>query len=81
MRNDASYAAVIEALGAGQADVAWMPAFAYVIAHARYGAEVKLQVVRSVYHSSGEYPELVGVTLSGENGSAERGVGNETGIR
>jgi ABC-type phosphate/phosphonate transport system substrate-binding protein len=43
-----SYAAVIQALGSGQADVAWMPAFAYVIAHARYGAEAKLQVVRSV---------------------------------
>ena len=43
-----SYAAVIQALGSGQADVAWMPAFAYVIAHARYGAEAKLQVVRSL---------------------------------
>lgn len=42
-----SYAAVIQALGTAQADVAWMPAFAYVIAHARYGAEAKLQVVRS----------------------------------
>ncbi len=42
-----SYAAVIQALGAGQADVAWMPAFAYVIAHARYDAQAKLQVVRS----------------------------------
>lgn len=42
-----SYAAVIQALGSEQADVAWMPAFAYVIAHARYGAEAKLQVVRS----------------------------------
>ena len=42
-----SYAAVIQALGSGQADVAWMPAFAYVIAHSRYGAEAKLQVVRS----------------------------------
>ena len=42
-----SYAAVIQALGAGQADVAWMPAFAYMIANARYGAEAKLQVVRS----------------------------------
>ncbi len=42
-----SYAAVIQALGAEQADVAWMPAFAYVIAHARYGAEARLQVVRS----------------------------------
>ncbi len=43
-----SYAAVIQALGSGQADVAWMPAFAYVIAHSRYGAEAKLQVVRSL---------------------------------
>ncbi len=43
-----SYAAVIQALGAGQADVAWIPAFAYVLANARYGAEARLQVVRSV---------------------------------
>ena len=42
-----SYAAVIQALGTQQADVAWMPVFAYDIAHARYGAEAKLQVVRS----------------------------------
>lgn len=42
-----SYAAVIQALGSGQADVAWMPAFAYVIANSRYGAKAKLQVVRS----------------------------------
>ena len=41
-----SYAAVIQALGSGQADLAWMPAFAYVIANARYGAEARLQVVR-----------------------------------
>ncbi|MEM8933269.1 MAG: PhnD/SsuA/transferrin family substrate-binding protein, partial [Acidobacteriota bacterium] len=38
-----SYAAVIQALGSDQADVAWMPAFAYVIANERYGAEAKLQ--------------------------------------
>jgi ABC-type phosphate/phosphonate transport system substrate-binding protein len=43
-----SYAAVIQALGAGQADVAWIPAFAYVLANAKYGAEARLQVVRSV---------------------------------
>jgi len=42
-----SYAAVIQALGTGQADVAWVPAFAYVLAHARYGAEARLQIVRS----------------------------------
>jgi ABC-type phosphate/phosphonate transport system substrate-binding protein len=43
-----SYAAVIQALGSGQADVAWIPAFAYVVANSRYGAEARLQVVRSV---------------------------------
>ena len=42
-----SYAAVIQALGSGQADLAWMPAFAYVIANARYGVEARLQVVRT----------------------------------
>ena len=42
-----SYAAVIQALGSGNADLAWMPAFAYVIANARYGAEARLQVVRT----------------------------------
>ena len=42
-----SYAAVIQALGSEQADVAWMPAFAYVIAHGRYGVQARLQVVRS----------------------------------
>lgn len=43
-----SYAAVIQALGSNQADVAWMPAFAYVIANGRYKAQAKLQVVRAV---------------------------------
>ncbi|MEM1177635.1 MAG: PhnD/SsuA/transferrin family substrate-binding protein [Acidobacteriota bacterium] len=43
-----SYAAVIQALGSSQADVAWMPAFAYVIANQRYQAQAKLQVVRAV---------------------------------
>ena len=43
-----SYAAVIQALGSDQADVAWMPAFAYVIANQRYNAQAKLQVVRAV---------------------------------
>lgn len=43
-----SYAAVIQALGTGQADVAWVPAFAYAIANERYGVEARLQVVREV---------------------------------
>lgn len=57
-----SYAAVIEALGAGQADVAWIPAFAYVLANARYGAEARLQVVRSV----DRYGVIVTRTAPGE---------------
>jgi ABC-type phosphate/phosphonate transport system substrate-binding protein len=43
-----SYAAVIQALGSGQADVAWIPAFAYVLANAKYDAQARLQVVRAV---------------------------------
>lgn len=43
-----SYAAVIQALGTGQADVAWAPAFAYAIANERYGVEARLQVVREI---------------------------------
>jgi ABC-type phosphate/phosphonate transport system substrate-binding protein len=43
-----SYAAVIQALGSGQADVAWIPAFAYVLANVRYDAQARLQVVRAV---------------------------------
>jgi ABC-type phosphate/phosphonate transport system substrate-binding protein len=57
-----SYAAVIEALGAGQADVAWVPAFAYVLANARYGAEARLQVVRSV----DRYGVIITRTAAGE---------------
>ena len=30
-----------------------------------------IEVVRSVYHSSGEYPELVGVEIGGERGGAQ----------
>jgi ABC-type phosphate/phosphonate transport system substrate-binding protein len=43
-----SYAAVIQALGTAQADIAWAPAFAYAIANQRYGVEARLQVVREV---------------------------------
>jgi phosphonate transport system substrate-binding protein len=41
-----SYAGVIEAMGAGRADIGWLSAFAYVIAHQRYGVEVRLVTVR-----------------------------------
>lgn len=42
-----SYAAVIEAIGAYQADVAWLASFAYVLAHEKYAAEVKFMTVRN----------------------------------
>ena len=41
-----SYAAVIEAMGAGQIDVAWLAPFAYVLARQSHGAEVILSSVR-----------------------------------
>jgi len=41
-----SYAAVIEAMGAGKTDVGWLAPFAYVLAHDRYGVEVMLIVMR-----------------------------------
>lgn len=37
-----SYAAVIEALGAGRVDVAWFNPLSYVLAHDKYGADVLL---------------------------------------
>lgn len=57
-----SYAAVIQALGTEQADVAWMPVFAYDIAHSRYGAQAKLQVVRSAERQAA----LVARTMPGD---------------
>ncbi len=42
-----SYAAVIEALGTYQADIAWLPTFAYILAEEKYGAEVKFMTVRN----------------------------------
>jgi phosphonate transport system substrate-binding protein len=42
-----SYAAVIEAMGAERAEVAWLPPLAYVLAHDKYGVEVGLQCVRN----------------------------------
>jgi ABC-type phosphate/phosphonate transport system substrate-binding protein len=71
-----SYAAVIQALGSGQADVAWIPAFAYVLANARYGAEARLQVVRSV----DRYAILVTRDLPGEPGGLEELAGRRVAI-
>ncbi|HPV14652.1 MAG TPA: phosphate/phosphite/phosphonate ABC transporter substrate-binding protein [Candidatus Cloacimonadota bacterium] len=42
-----SYAAVIEALGNYQADIAWLPTFAYVLAKEKYDAQVKFMTVRN----------------------------------
>ncbi len=42
-----SYAAVIEAMGVGRADIAWFPTYAYYLANKKYGAYVTFQTVRS----------------------------------
>jgi phosphonate transport system substrate-binding protein len=42
-----SYAAVIEALGAGKLDIAWLAPLSYVLAHDKYGARVLLVTIRS----------------------------------
>ena len=41
-----SYAGVIEAMGADRADIGWLNTFSYVIAHQKYGVEVRLVTVR-----------------------------------
>jgi phosphonate transport system substrate-binding protein len=41
-----SYAAVIEAMGAGKIDVGWLATFSYVLAHDKYGVELLLVVQR-----------------------------------
>ena len=41
-----SYAAVIEAMGSEEADVAWLATFAYVLANERHGVDVALKTVR-----------------------------------
>jgi len=42
-----SYAAVIEALGAGKLDIAWLAPLSYVLAHDKYGARVMLVAIRA----------------------------------
>ena len=41
-----SYAAVVEAMGAGKVDVGWLATFSYVLAHDKYGVELLLVVQR-----------------------------------
>jgi len=42
-----NYAAVIEAMGTEQADIGWLPTFAYVLANQKYQAQVALTTVRN----------------------------------
>lgn len=42
-----NYAAVIEAMGSEQADIGWLPTFAYILANQKYGADVALTTVRN----------------------------------
>jgi len=64
-----SYAGVIEAMGAGRADVAWLSTFAYVIAHQKYGVEVRLVSVR--FGSPFYRAEIIAGANSGINGLAD----------
>jgi len=41
-----SYSALVEAMGAGNAHIGWLPPFAYVVAHAKGYADVALAVIR-----------------------------------
>lgn len=41
-----SYAAVIEAMGAGKVDVGWLATFSYVLAREKYGVDIILMVIR-----------------------------------
>lgn len=42
----ASYIAVVEAFGTKKADIASINTFSYIMAHAKYGAEARLRIVR-----------------------------------
>jgi len=64
-----SYAGVIEAMGAGRADIGWLNTFSYVIAHEKYGVEVRLVTVRFglPYYRA----EIIVPAASGVNGLAD----------
>ncbi|HLJ61873.1 MAG TPA: phosphate/phosphite/phosphonate ABC transporter substrate-binding protein [bacterium] len=64
-----SYAGVIEAMGAGRADIGWLSTFAYVIAHQKYGVEVRLVTVRfgEPYYNA----EIITQASSGINSLAD----------
>ncbi|HEV2359270.1 MAG TPA: phosphate/phosphite/phosphonate ABC transporter substrate-binding protein [bacterium] len=64
-----SYAGVIEAMGANRADIGWLNTFSYVIAHQKYGVEVRLVTVRFglPYYRA----EIITQSNSGINGLAD----------
>ena len=64
-----SYAGVIEAMGAGRADIGWLNTFSYVIAHQKYGAEVRLVTVRfgQPYYRA----EIIALSSAGINSLAD----------
>jgi phosphonate transport system substrate-binding protein len=64
-----SYAGVIEAMGANRADIGWLNTFSYVIAHQKYGVEVRLVTVRFglPYYRA----EIITQAASGINGLAD----------
>lgn len=64
-----SYAGVIEAMGARRADIGWLSTFAYVIAHQKYGVEVRLVTVRFglPYYNA----EIIAQASSGVNSLAD----------
>ena len=51
-----SYAAVVEAMGADQVDVGWLPPFAYVLANQKFGVNV---VLKSIRGGSASYNGLI----------------------
>jgi len=64
-----SYAGVIEAMGAARADIGWLNTFSYVIAHKKYGVEVRLVTVRFglPYYRA----EIIAQSASGINSLAD----------
>ena len=64
-----SYAGVIEAMGARRADIGWLNTFSYVIAHEKYGVEVRLVTVRfgNPYYRA----EIITQATSGINALAD----------
>lgn len=64
-----SYAAVVEAMGTGQAHVGWLNTFGYLLAHEKHGVDVALATVRfgAPYYTG----QIFVQTDSGINGLAE----------